>query len=1105
MFTFAKENTFSNLSGPAVPREYVLFESDPVRPLAMSHDGKYLFVTNIPDSHIEMYAITKFGLSHYQSIPVGLEPVAVAVTQDDSQLWVVNHLSDSISVIDLTVYPAIVQKTLLVGDQPRDIVFGGENFNKAFITTAHRGQNYPDDRLMFNFNTGRADVWIFDVHQSINDISDQAKKVIALYGDTPRALAVSKNGKEVYAAIFKSGNKTTTLAPAAIQSYPKPPPLISADGVQQPVSGVIVKNRNGHWVDEINRSYNQVVALNLPDYDVFVIDADLEFPIEKNNYASVGTTLFNMSVHPQSGDIFVSNIDSRNHVRFEGIPAPGRTSVRGNLADNQISIISNNQVNKIKLNKHLDFNNIDGTEEDRNKSLSMPMQMQFSDDGSEIYVTAFGSQKIARYDTQELIDNSFTPDSNSHVELTAGGPAGLVLDSNNNNLYVYTRFDNGLSTINLNDFNETNHILMHNPEPKSTQEGRPFFYDARKTSGFGNDSCATCHIFGDNDELAWDLGNPDGTVQSTPNSYHPIAIGSPFLSRTSHPMKGPMTTQSMRGLVRHGPQHWRGDRKGENRVNGETLEEAAFKEFNGAFDVLLAKPEMLTNDEMQKFTDFAMQLTYPPNPNRAIDNTLTAEQAAGKFMFDFGVLRSNGSNEVCTQCHPVDFANGIYGTTGQLSDNTQPGERDFKIPHFRNQYTKIGMFSTFPGSTINQIRGFAFNHNGATSNTHLFSEFGVTQEKVRQLKSYLYAFPTESPPILGQQLSINNQSYSRNISRLNVFINQASINFPIPECDLTFSTVIDNQTINGLFDRNSQLFTYDDNQTGHTVVQLKQNISESDQPYTFTCQPWGSGERIALDRDQDGLLNSEERINGSDALNADSSAFKPYKGLWYNPATSGRGFDIETSGNNLTAIWYTHREDGTPIWYIAVAPISKNWQAEMLEVHWDPDNNQAISEVAGNLSINFSNSSEAEINWSLGSNSGSEPIQPLNFRTQPANIDLTGLWYDPNESGWGLSLDTQGDTRVAIVYYYDENNLPTWSISQSNNDLNSLQTPLNVTGSCPWCEYVLPTNKENGEIELELSSFESLNLNILQHDPDTQVIQWQRGNAQFVRLTDTPY
>ena len=50
--------------------------------------------------------------------------VAVAV-RNDGEVWVVNHLSDSISIVNTAANPPRVTRTLLVGDEPRDIVFAG--------------------------------------------------------------------------------------------------------------------------------------------------------------------------------------------------------------------------------------------------------------------------------------------------------------------------------------------------------------------------------------------------------------------------------------------------------------------------------------------------------------------------------------------------------------------------------------------------------------------------------------------------------------------------------------------------------------------------------------------------------------------------------------------------------------------------------------------------------------------------------------------------------------------------------------------------------------------------------------------------------------------
>src|ERR1043166_5234727 len=122
--------------------QYTLFESGQVRPLAMSPDKRHLFAVNTPDNRLEVFRIRQDRLVHSASIPVGLEPVAVAA-RTDREVWVVNHLSDSVSVVELNEDGdgGRVVRTLLVGDEPRDIVFAGPGSSRAFITTAHRGQN----------------------------------------------------------------------------------------------------------------------------------------------------------------------------------------------------------------------------------------------------------------------------------------------------------------------------------------------------------------------------------------------------------------------------------------------------------------------------------------------------------------------------------------------------------------------------------------------------------------------------------------------------------------------------------------------------------------------------------------------------------------------------------------------------------------------------------------------------------------------------------------------------------------------------------------------------------------------------------------------------
>jgi len=143
---------------------FVNFESGHVRPLALSPDGSRLFAVNTPDNRLEIYAVSAAGLTLAAEVPVGLEPVAVAA-RSNTEVWVVNHLSDSVSVVSINAgTPALshVTRTLLTCDEPRDIVFAGPGGGRAFVTTARRGQNCPVVANLTSAGTGRAVVQVFD-------------------------------------------------------------------------------------------------------------------------------------------------------------------------------------------------------------------------------------------------------------------------------------------------------------------------------------------------------------------------------------------------------------------------------------------------------------------------------------------------------------------------------------------------------------------------------------------------------------------------------------------------------------------------------------------------------------------------------------------------------------------------------------------------------------------------------------------------------------------------------------------------------------------------------------------------------------------------------
>src|SRR6476469_3509499 len=87
---------------------FVEFERGQVRPLAMSTDGQKLFAVNTPNGTLEVFDLSSGSPVFQYRVAVGLEPVAVAA-RTASEVWVVNHLSDSVSIVSLEGTPHVIR------------------------------------------------------------------------------------------------------------------------------------------------------------------------------------------------------------------------------------------------------------------------------------------------------------------------------------------------------------------------------------------------------------------------------------------------------------------------------------------------------------------------------------------------------------------------------------------------------------------------------------------------------------------------------------------------------------------------------------------------------------------------------------------------------------------------------------------------------------------------------------------------------------------------------------------------------------------------------------------------------------------------------------
>ncbi|MBI4602534.1 MAG: hypothetical protein HY721_11295 [Planctomycetes bacterium] len=567
-----------------------------------------------------------------------------------------------------------------------------------------------------------------------------------------------------------------------------------------------------------------------------------------------------------------------------------------------MAVIRGSTVTSVHMNPHIDYSVPAGPVEERDQSLAFPLGMEIASDGETLYAAAFGSRKVAVLDKDARVLARIP---------VGGGPSGLALDEGRGRLYILNRFDQTVSIVDTRARLQVSAVpLRYDPEPPPVRSGRRVLYDASR-SGHGDAACASCHVFADFDSLAWDLGDPGGAVEDNPLVRVAVQGGSPLAD--FHPMKGPMTTQSLRGMAGAGAMHWRGDRNG---GSGDPFsEEKAFLAFRPAFQGLLGMDAPLPVEEMERFRDFILTVRYPPNPIANLDGTLTPQQAAGKQIFDSNGSRSGlgGDGDPCASCHALPLGTDGHGSFEILT-------QDFKVAHLRNLYQKVGMYGYALPSiasdspfrleaaptphTGDQVRGFGFLHDGAVPNLFNFFRLPARQftfpdqpgrsgsQKVRELEAFLLAFPTGLAPAVGQQVTLDQAnirlSPSPKLERYVLLRARADAG----ECDLAIHGPVSG-VLRGYVYRGGGAFDSDRTSESRTESALSAFVAAGDAVLTVTAVPPGCGRRIGIDRDEDGWRNLDEVESGSDPADPSSIPCPPA------PA----GLTAEASGGSVALAW----------------------------------------------------------------------------------------------------------------------------------------------------------------------------------------------------------
>jgi len=294
--------------------------------------------------------------------------------------------------------------------------------------------------------------------------------------------------------------------------------------------------------------------------------------------------------------------------------------------------------------------------------------MVFEADGAHLWTAAFASDRVAKVAAESgaIVSRvDVRPAGASTDEMR--GPRGLALHPVTGRLYVLNKLRESISVVDTlattPAVNAEVSLSAHEPLPAEVKAGRGYLFDAR-LSGNGLVSCGICHIDADRDGLAWDLGVPDGALQTVLGANLSVHDTTPR-TRVMHPMKGPMTTQTLRGLEGGAPFHWRGDKPG-------------IADFNPTSEFLMVGSRS-PRRTWRIWRLYLMTLRHHPNPNRNLDRTLPATLGERKS------ARRPGSLQQPQQV-PLHHLPRLPGRIGQqprpaAGDRSDPTSQDAAAAH----------------------------------------------------------------------------------------------------------------------------------------------------------------------------------------------------------------------------------------------------------------------------------------------------------------------------------------------------------------------------------------------------------------------------------------
>ena len=935
------------------------FESAHVHPLDITPDGTKLLAVNTPNNDVEVFSISGNSLTLASVIKVGLEPVTVRAFSN-TQAWVVNKISNTISVVDIKNNALIA--TLQTGSEPADVVFTGTAGSttspaRAYVSAAQAKELEVFDPLLLNGVTLQR---------------------IPILGQQPRALAVGPNGSggsNVYVGIFESGNGTTTMTggkydapyevdlarspsgpyggitpfPDAVNAqvnkyvslYPQvttvtptntalgftqtPPPVGAIVRRQAPASpGALPK-----WLDENGEDWSIFINGSLarqgtnadraPGWDL--IDRDIAVVNTSTNAVSYQGGPLNMvmalAVNPATNSVTAVGTDATNQIRYQpmltgtfiqvlmGNYAVGASG--GSKADLNPHLLPLSPITGMYQTASIPATCAAGTTACIANSIGDPRGIAWNPATGKGYVTGMGSNNVI------VINASGGRDSVLSTPIPVGqGPTGIVLNAVGANAssptlaYVLNRFDATISVLSLAATTpataEVERVaLSYDPTPTDVRAGRPMLYNTQLFSGLGQISCASCHVDARTDRLAWDLGDPTSPIEVINGGGAGVTFRDQNLggvtSQVASVQEHPMKGPLLTMTL-------------VDRMQSPFLhwrgDRANLYAFQPAFQFLQGGSQP-TTAQIGSMNAFLATLRTPPNPFRTITNQYPTEIAVPgprnvPYRTGNAVTGAQEFEQGCRSCHP-----GNTGRGSSFINNPLFGLNQLRnAPTWQNFYRRDGLWFNDPTAST---AGFGFDHDGTFDSTQNSSRDDATM-------AFMYAFngsfpytPTglnatntavDSHAAVGRQVTLSGAvTTDPMLAQLQSLADTNAI-------DLVASGCVSNERRGYVYVGNGQYA--DDRAQVWTLTQMK-GFAASGSPITFTAVRRGTGYVLGIDQNDDGTLDGTAGATGTRACTSGTQPNLLVNGSFENNPVPAASWSNVTSlagwkgSNGYVQVW----------------------------------------------------------------------------------------------------------------------------------------------------------------------------------------------------------